>query len=300
MGIKNSSQTRVAPVFKRIVQSHKGPWLDRLLTLPQRFDGLPRAMPSAVGAVFQTAWWPKEERLHPPHKLLQWMLENPRKLDPPRELGGQSTAEKRKLLLAGDPGIQQEGSRLLSAAAVTRPWPNEGFVLEGPTSVDAFFRTRKAVVVVEGKRIENGPTTKTDWMPVRHQMLRTLDCAIDTFPGYEIWGLFIVEGDLPKTVDVPERWKGFSNDTTNPMVLEESLPHRSAQERLAVAHSYVGVTTWQAVCDQFQIDFSSLPDECEERPLSRAEVALEAQNARRTNPRPATERRPSCQRFHFS
>jgi hypothetical protein len=36
-------------------------------------------------------------------------------------------------------------------------------------------------------------------------------------------------------------------------VLRASLPHRTADERSQIASALLGVTTWQAVCDEFQI-----------------------------------------------
>jgi hypothetical protein len=41
-------------------------------------------------------------------------------------------------------------------------------------------------------------------------------------------------------------------------VLRLSLPHRSQDEVRGIAASFVGVTTWQAVCDRFRIDRSVL------------------------------------------
>jgi hypothetical protein len=262
MGERDSSKTRVAPVFKRITRANQDPWLDQLLTLPTRFDGVPKTTPSPVGDVVDKAWGPDEKKLDPPESLLSWLVLHPERLTAGSIYGNASseTREKRRRLLAGDNQVRQEALRLVHDASQRRPWPNEWYVLEGRTSVDAFFRTTKAVVVIEGKRTEEGPTTDTTWMPVRHQILRNLDCAYEAFPGFQIWGFFIVEGNAPVSTDVPDIWKRFSKETISRSAVEGSLPHRSHPDQLAIAHAFLGVTTWQTVCDQFGIGFASLPD----------------------------------------
>lgn len=45
-------------------------------------------------------------------------------------------------------------------------------------------------------------------------------------------------------------------------VIRTSLPHRSAEEARGIAGSFVGVTTWQAVCDAFGVDRAILADGC--------------------------------------
>lgn len=51
---------------------------------------------------------------------------------------------------------------LLRSAGTGRGW----HVLEGPTYPDVFVETRDALVVVEGKRTEAGPTTSTSGLRV--------------------------------------------------------------------------------------------------------------------------------------
>src|SRR5207245_9430125 len=110
--------------------------------------------PSSVGDVLEKAWSPSEKRLDPPESLLRWLLSHPDKLTAQTSYGSESpdTEEKRKQLLAGDNPTRQEALRRLHDASKRRPGPNEWYVLEGSTRVDAFFRTTKAVVVIEGKR----------------------------------------------------------------------------------------------------------------------------------------------------
>jgi hypothetical protein len=50
------------------------------------------------------------------------------------------------------------------------------------------------VILIEGKYTERGPTKRTSWMPVRHQMLRNIDDAWDRSNGRRVVGFFLIEG----------------------------------------------------------------------------------------------------------
>jgi hypothetical protein len=162
-----------------------------------------------------------------------------------------ATRQKRRLLLSKDEGVMEEGLRLLAADAhPSKSW----YVLEGPSSPDAFFSTPNVIVVVEGKRTEAVSTTQTSWMSTRHQMLRHLDGAWETRSNRRVFGLLIVEGKGEgDALDVPSEWKTMSDRTTDPAVLEQSLPHRSAHDRNGISAGYLGVTTWQQVCRTFGV-----------------------------------------------
>jgi len=115
--------------------------------------------------------------------------------------------------------------------------------------------------VIEGKRTEPFPTLSTKWMPVRHQMLRHLDCAWEIRGKKEVYGFFIVEGDgEADAYDVPQRWIEASKDTISDKALKGSLPHRNPDEIEKITKCFLGITTWQAVCGEFGIDWKSLPD----------------------------------------
>lgn len=51
-------------------------------------------------------------------------------------------------------------------AREARPRGERAGVLEGRSSPDVWLATPRAVVVIEGKRTENGPTTHTSFMGV--------------------------------------------------------------------------------------------------------------------------------------
>jgi hypothetical protein len=136
-------------------------------------------------------------------------------------------------------------------------------VLEGPSQPDVYLETENAIIVIEGKRTESGPTRVTDWMEPRDQMLRHLDCGYSYRRGKTVFGLLVVEGDGGATATtVPSPWWDAAGETVTPAMLSASLPHRLESERVAIAESFLGVTTWQAICADLGIDYAALPDKC--------------------------------------
>jgi hypothetical protein len=146
----------------------------------------------------------------------------------------------------------------------TRAW----YVLEGPSQPDVYLDSADAVIVVEGKRTETAPTTSTAWMRVRHQMLRHLDAAWEHREGRRIYGLYIVEAEIEtSSTEPPSSWHEAVESTIADEVLRASLPHRTSDERSQIADALLGVTTWQAVCDEFQIPREVLiPEVFDDRP----------------------------------
>jgi hypothetical protein len=241
VGAFDSSRTRVAPVFNRLLMRDPTgrSWLQRLLELPRY--GSKNASPRTDSALVRCGWWPEEVQLPAPEGLLSWLVDNL------PELG---TAEgKRARLAAGDPETLAEARRLLERRdprSTARAW----YVFEGPTSVDAYLETPGLIVLIEGKRTERGPTTRTTYMPTRHQLLRNLDAGWDIRGERDIVAMFIVEGD-----EVSDDWQSFARATISREALDGSLPHRASKERAAIAEAFLGVTTWQIMCREFGIPF---------------------------------------------
>jgi hypothetical protein len=154
--------------------------------------------------------------------------------------------------------VVAEALRLLSRPQLpSRAW----YVLEGQSQPDVYLETPELLVVIEGKRTESGPTTDTTWMPVRHQMLRHLDGAWETRGNRKLVGFFIVEGaGGPDDMAVPQRWQIAAQETVAPSAIAGSLPHRSPEERHAIAAAFLGVTTWQRVCGAIGLSYAGLPD----------------------------------------
>jgi hypothetical protein len=215
-----------------------------------------------------------ERRLQPPRGLLVWLVQHPEVLAPQLkalerrairagERAGLAVspawAKRREFLDGRDGELQREALDRLSSG---KPLPSGAwFVFEGPTSVDCYLETDRIVVVIEGKRTESGPTTSTDWMPTRHQLLRNLDAALDIARGRRVVGLFIVEGD--DSGDVPEVWRASTDATISEEALDASLPHRNRDERATIRDGYLGATTWQRGCESLGLQRDLLIAELE-------------------------------------
>jgi hypothetical protein len=252
MGIFDSSRTRVAPVFGRLqcLDPSGRLWLQGLLELANtRKAQRPDAGPSRLRVA---KWWPREARLAAPPGLLRWLLEN---AEEPRDAAAwgrkPEVKENRRRVVDRDADTLAQALRSLEEG---RPSPRAWYVLEAPSQPDVYLDSDDIVIVVEGKRTETAPTTSTAWMNVRHQMLRHLDAAWEHRAGRRIYGLYIVEAVAASSpVEPPFTWHAAVESTISDEVLRGSLPHRTPDERSQIASALLGVTTWQAVCDEFQI-----------------------------------------------
>ena len=266
MGIHDSSRTRIAPVFGRLqcLDPSGRLWLQGLLELANTRK-LPR--PDAGASRLRVAkWWPREARLAAPPGLLRWLLEN---ADEPRDAAAwgrrPEVMANRRRVVDRDADTLAEALRSLQGR---RSSPRAWYVLEGPSQPDVYLDSAAAVIVVEGKRTETAPTTSTAWMRVRHQMLRHLEAAWEHRQGRRIYGLYIVEAETgTSSTEPPYTWHEAVESTISGEVLRASLPHRTPDERSQIASALLGVTTWQAVCDEFQIPREVLiPEVLDDRP----------------------------------
>lgn len=255
MGASNSSKTRVAPVFDELLaRDPKGDsWLSRLLSLPE-LPGRspPRANPKDLGSLQTWGWGEDEFGLDAPPGLLRWLLDNATVPPQGNQWGSATTKAKREaLLVKKDPKTLEEACRLLSAF---RGRGTGWYVLEGTSFPDVYLETDKVLVVIEGKRMETAPTLKTTWMDPRPQILRHLDCAFERRRGRAVVGFLIVEGTgEASAIQPPPLWVDAASKTVLPTVLDASLPHRTPSERNAISAAFLGVTTWQRLCQEFQL-----------------------------------------------
>jgi len=247
-GNRDSSKTRVAPVFDRL-RGRSDDWVRDLLGLARHGSGA--VVPAAADLSFHAGCWGSTERaLEPPVALLSWLIRN---LTEP--VGATQINEERSRLLAGDPSAITLALQLLRSAGTGGGW----HVFEGPSYPDAYIETPDAVVVVEGKRTERHPTTHTTWMAGRHQIWRHIDAAWEARGRRAVFGLVLVEGADPDPFEVPSAWQEATALALSAEALRGSFPHRSDEERSAIAQSLLGVATWQAVCRRFGVDFATLP-----------------------------------------
>jgi len=247
-GIFDSSKTRVAPVFEALAASGKH-WTSQLLQLSEFSPN--RAEVDGLDLTFlRGAWGANETPLAPPVSLLSWMIRNPSKLRP------QKTDHPDRLrLLQGDPAATALALDALRTSNTPRAW----YLFEGPTVPDAYIETPDALIVVEGKRTEAGPTTDTTWLAGRHQIWRHIDAAWERRGRRRVFGLFIVEGGAGSG-EVPAVWQAAVQDALAPATLATSFPHRGPEERTEIAAALVGVTTWQRVLAAFGLPESTLVD----------------------------------------
>jgi hypothetical protein len=260
MGKYNSSHSRVVPVFDALMDEDTSgrAWLHSLLRLGSCFTN---QVPSdSVGTLSRDhpRWWGKNERrLDPPLTLLQWLVAN---LSAPKSddlWGSAATREKRERLVERDPATIAEALRLLRGPRATHVW----YVLEGQSQPDACLQTETLLVVIEGKRTERTATSMTTWMPRRSQMLRHMDAASEIRGDRRVVGLMIVEGQSGAYAMVPsEYWLKEAKDQVLERTLADSLPHRSADERIQIADGFVGVVTWQRVCAEFALPWPPCHD----------------------------------------
>ena len=255
MGIRNSSRTRVAPVFNALLADGGPEWVSRLLDLVARdSSGVPRWRGLDL-SVCDHAWDP-ERPLDPPVALLSWLVRNIEPRHDGRISGSAEAVERRAALLRREPSVVRDALRELR-----RPSRNGWHIFEGPTCPDAFIVTPDALIVVEGKRTEPEPTTYTEWMPVRHQMLRHIDAAWEVRGRRSVYGFFVVEADpMEDPIRVPNKWKAFVERTRSPDVVARSLPHRGPEEQQGIVDAFIGATTWQRVVGEFGLRTELLTD----------------------------------------
>lgn len=260
MGEYNSSCTRVVPVFDALMDRDLTgrSWLPTLLKLgsrsPERIEGV------VAGSLIANhrRWWGDEERkLNPPMSLLRWLVQNLNKPASERLWGSGKTKRYRELLVAKDPETIILAINLLEEMFKSSPKetrPRAWYVLEGRSQPDAFLETENLVVVIEGKRTERHATTTTTWMPKRSQILRHMDAAWEIREGKPVLGLMIIEGsDHARGLEPSPYWLGEANSQIVDEMLKSSLPHRTAKERIAIADGFLGVVTWQRVCQEFHL-----------------------------------------------
>lgn len=251
----DSSVTRVAPVFS-ILEQRTDAWVAKALDLAARElsaehrPWIAEDM-SPIRVDFADKSRGRRERgLRPPTSLLAWLLENIKNPDGQTLSTNPEIAQRRQRILDRDPVTMAEALRALDQKGQSSAWSR----FEGPTYPDVVIETADALVIVEGKRTERGPTTHTTWMKGRHQMLRHLDAAWEIRERRSVYGFFVVEADPNAETKVPARWIQAASATLSEDAVTSSLPHRSKEEQAGIAAAFVGITTWQAIVTEFGID----------------------------------------------
>jgi hypothetical protein len=251
---QDSTKTRVAPVFDALfAQDETGEkWLAELLALPRGGRPIDPVLARSPGRIERARWdslsgKTREKRLAPPPSLLAWLTAHLGEVRTEPIEGDDKKAERRRKLQAGDPETVAKALAKLGSDPKARAW----YVLEGKSAPDVFIETSAALIVIEGKRTEDGPTVGTRWMPKRHQMLRHMDAAWEIAKSRPVLGFFVVEGG--ESGEVPRAWLDAVKATLSADAVAGSLPHRAPAERDAIARGFLGVTTWRQVCDRLGV-----------------------------------------------
>lgn len=245
MGEKDSTRTRVVPVFDRIreISAETTGWLARLLKLT---GSTPPSPTLSQGPIGERLWGDSEKKLDPPISLLSYLI---RTMPVSVEVDAGVTSEtksRRAQLSAGSAKMVRDALRRLRDGYSDSAW----FILEGLSRPDAYYESEDVILVVEGKRTEPKATEKTTWMRGRHQMLRHIDDTWEIRGRKAVVGMLIVEGS-DHDGSIPDYWRDYSDSLSTPETIGSSLPHRGPEEQKQIADCYVGVATWQQVCSEF-------------------------------------------------
>jgi hypothetical protein len=261
MGDKNSSVTRIWPVFDRLLDGNGSgtTWFGPLVNLAtKRSDwqpgsllpalkvfgtALPRNLKSVLGVPHATRLGKLrncfEVDYPPPTRFLRWLIENPAKLSWPTSKEGKSrqfgadTQRLRASLLKGDGAARAKALNALAvdgAVGSRRKW----WAFEGFTSVDCVLETDQLLVFIEGKRTER-ISTATEWYPKRNQIVRNLEVAsCAAASAAKAFGVILC--------------------TEEPVALLEhdfadGLPHLPQPERDELRQHYLGCVTWRQIVD---------------------------------------------------
>jgi hypothetical protein len=260
-GANNSSRTRVRPVFIDL-ERQTDDWVSALLSLPASYGVACQPAKSFAElrlqpaiAQFTDGKGRKERSFSPPISLLRWLVDNARpKPNQPESRNVITRVLRDCLLVHRDPEVRERALKDLEKGGRSAAW----CTFENATFPDVVIETPDALIVIEGKFTERGRTTRTTWMGGRDQMLRHLDGAWEVRGAKTLVGMFVVEGEAPDSNAVPKSWRDACKALRSDSVLDASLPHRSPDERKAIASCFVGVVTWQAIARAFNLPFDLL------------------------------------------
>jgi predicted RNase H-like nuclease len=263
MGEKNSSETRVRPVFNELLDHWPTgrEWLAELCAIAARTRGNAAAVPLDVGQLLPSETPASrngrlgkifERTVAPPGRFLRWLLEHPERMqvDDAQTYGASSALAQRwrRKLFSSDPrerrAAEAEGvTRLLQRGAEGSR--HEWWAFEGFTHTDCCLITDRCVFFVEGKRTESvSPSTR--WFKDRSQLWRNVEGAHAFSQSKEFAVILAVEHeeDGKRALDVAAA------------TLDRSYPHLP-DDRAELSRHLLGFVTWATVVQAF-----SLPDSC--------------------------------------
>jgi len=180
MGARNSSTTRVVPIFRSLFEGDASGrrWLPGLFRLGSRSAGasLESLTPRLVDG-HRPTWGRDELALPAPLALLEYLVKHITEAQTASSGDVGTVLDNRQALARGDPERIAEALRALRLGRRGRQW----YVLEGDSRPDATLQMPDAVLVTEGKRTERSCTSTTKWMGTRSQLVRHMDAALQAF-----------------------------------------------------------------------------------------------------------------------
>lgn len=254
MGRRNSSKTRVQPVFETLLKRDpRGErWLPQLLDLIETPSAsIMRANQDRMNKAGAGEF---ERRFPPAMPFLRWLIENPGELTWPvskgkRKIYGQPTQCNRERLL-GYCGLEEQiSAKQLAQMELTRKGAEgsrgQWWAFEGFTAVDFCISTENLLLLVEGKRTDL-LAQSTEWYCGRNQLLRNLESGIKA-AGNREFGVVLVEEQR-------------SGPVLDGIDIGRATPHLAPIERESLIEHYWGSTTWADLCKRTGVDYASLPD----------------------------------------
>ena len=258
MGDRNSSLTRVQPIFDELLDrwSDGDPWLSELwdmatLTRP----GVALSKPVGLGELLNSETPADrsgrlgtvyERAVPPPAAFLLWLLENPQRMQVRDRVnfGGKSdrTRRWRSKLFSGDQRLvsdaQDEGRNQLGKRLAQRG-RNKWWAFEGFTHVDCCLITNQCVLFVEGKRTES-VSPSTLWFRERSQLWRNVEAAKEFASDKEFAVILAVERESD----------GRTALASAAYSLDGSYPHLDAEQRTELDRHLIGFVTWPEIVNR--------------------------------------------------
>jgi len=166
---------------------------------------------------------------------------------------------KRELLMAGDNATLSEamGSIDHCKKVPVQAW----WRLEGVTKVDCALLGEDSVIFFEGKRTEMGASRHIAWYPHRNQVLRNLDCAAEYSRQHQLKDFYVMLVVEKRLTEVDPLRQAEIIQITDPDTINNSIPHLTADQRQDLLSHYLGVTTWEDIVAEFDLDGNILIDE---------------------------------------
>lgn len=133
--------------------------------------------------------------------------------------------------------------------------------LEGVTKVDCALLGEDSVIFIEGKRTELGASRNIAWYSHRNQVLRNLDCAAEYARKNQLASFYVMLVVEKRLTEDNSLRKAEIEQITDPGTIENSLPHLTADQRQDLMSNYLGVTTWEDIVAEFDLNGKILIDE---------------------------------------